>query len=193
MSLAASFAAASLRTEPPGCRVLCSVQFPWRTPFHRRPAIEGGQKACFVAGGRDLLVFAEMTGTQLGVRRGGMNPSGSVHAATVARSPWFLRSRRCDARHSARRSTSPPCSQARSSASRRSTTAFGSSPSSITISAISIWSRRLCNPSTTPSARVCHPCLRYVLSPICPGRTFSILERAKGFEPRAQPWQAITE
>jgi transposase-like protein len=33
---------------------------------------------------------------------------------------------------------------------------------------ISTWSRKPCNPSTTRSARGCHPCLRYVLSPICP-------------------------
>jgi len=28
-----------------------------------------------------------------------------------------------------------------------------------------------CSPSTTPSARGCHPCLRYVLSPMSPGWT----------------------
>ncbi len=32
----------------------------------------------------------------------------------------------------------------------------------------STWSRKPCNPSTTRSARGCHPCLRYVLSPVCP-------------------------
>ncbi len=40
-----------------------------------------------------------------------------------------------------------------------------------------------CNPSTTRSARGCHPCLRYVLSPMCSGLDKRKLERAKGFEP----------
>jgi hypothetical protein len=35
----------------------------------------------------------------------------------------------------------------------------------------SIWSRRRSKPSTTPSAQGCHPCLRNVLSPMCPVRT----------------------
>ena len=35
----------------------------------------------------------------------------------------------------------------------------------------SIWSSKPCRPSTTRSARGCHPCLRYVLSPMSPGRT----------------------
>jgi hypothetical protein len=35
----------------------------------------------------------------------------------------------------------------------------------------STWSRKPCNPSTTRSARDCHPCLRYVVLPICPDRT----------------------
>jgi hypothetical protein len=58
-----------------------------------------------------------------------------------------------------------------SSASRKSTKAFGSSASCTMISDTSTWSRKPCNPSTTRSARGCHPCLRYVLSPMCPGRT----------------------
>ncbi len=57
------------------------------------------------------------------------------------------------------------------SASRRSTRAFGSSASCSTISATSTWSRKPCNPSTTRSARGCHPCLRYDLLPMSPGRT----------------------
>ena len=36
---------------------------------------------------------------------------------------------------------------------------------------LSTWSRKPCNPSTTRSARGCHPCLRYDLLPMCPGRT----------------------
>ena len=39
------------------------------------------------------------------------------------------------------------------------------------ISDTSTWSRRPCNPSTTRSARGCHPCLRYVLLPMSPGWT----------------------
>jgi transposase InsO family protein len=35
----------------------------------------------------------------------------------------------------------------------------------------STWSRRPCNPSTTRSARGCHPCLRYSPLPMCPGQT----------------------
>ena len=71
----------------------------------------------------------------------------------------------------ARRSTSQPCSPARASESRKSTTASGSSASCTTISVISTWSRKPCNPSTTRSARGCHPCLRYVLLPMSPGWT----------------------
>jgi hypothetical protein len=72
---------------------------------------------------------------------------------------------------------------ARPSLSRKSTTAFGSSPSCTMILDTSTWSREPCNPSTTPSAQGCHPCLRYALSPMSPGRTKEMLERAKGFEP----------
>ena len=61
--------------------------------------------------------------------------------------------------------------------------AFGSPASCTMISVTSTWSRRPCNPSTTRSARGCHPCLRYDLLPMSPGRTKINLERAKGFEP----------
>jgi hypothetical protein len=40
-----------------------------------------------------------------------------------------------------------------------------------TISTSSISSRKPCNPSTTPSAQGCHPCLRYVLLPMSSVRT----------------------
>jgi hypothetical protein len=50
-------------------------------------------------------------------------------------------------------------------------TAFGSSASCTMISDTSTWSKQPCNQSTTRSARGCHPCHRYVLLPICPGRT----------------------
>jgi transposase InsO family protein len=56
-----------------------------------------------------------------------------------------------------KKSISPSCSPARNSASRKSTTAFGSSPSCIMISAISTWSKGPCRPSTIRSARDCHP------------------------------------
>lgn len=68
----------------------------------------------------------------------------------------------------ARESISQPCWPARNSASRKSTKAFGSSASCTMISATSTWSRRPCNPSTTRSARGCHPCLRYDLLPMSP-------------------------
>ena len=68
-------------------------------------------------------------------------------------------------------STSLPCWLARNSVSRKSTTAFGSSASCTMIWDTSIWSRKPCNPSTTRSARGCHPCLRYDLLPMSPGRT----------------------
>src|SRR3984893_9084134 len=68
-------------------------------------------------------------------------------------------------------STSQPCSPVSASASRRSMTVFGSSASCTTISASSISNRKPCNPSTTPSAQGCHPCLRYVPLPMSPVRT----------------------
>ena len=68
-------------------------------------------------------------------------------------------------------STSQACWPVKSSASRKSTTAFGSPASCATISDTSTWSRKPCNLSTTRSARGCHPCLRYDLSPMCPGWT----------------------
>jgi transposase len=71
----------------------------------------------------------------------------------------------------ARRSMSPPCSPVRSSESRKSMTAFGSSASCTMISAISTWSREPCRPSTIRSARDRHLCLRYKPSPMSPGRT----------------------
>ena len=60
---------------------------------------------------------------------------------------------------------------------------FGSSASSTMIWDISIWSREPCNPSTTRLGRGCHPCLRYVLLPMCPGRTNFLLVPQEGIEP----------
>jgi len=56
-----------------------------------------------------------------------------------------------------------PSWPARSSASRKSTTAFGSSASCAMISDISTSNRGHCKQSTTRSARGCHRCLRYRL------------------------------
>ena len=80
-------------------------------------------------------------------------------------------------------SISQPCSPVSASASRRSTTAFGSSASCITISASSISNRKPCNPSTTPSAQGCHPCLRYVSLPMSPVRTRDSPVEETRFEP----------
>ena len=51
------------------------------------------------------------------------------------------------------------------------------------ISAMSIWTRKLCSPSKIPSGQKCYLCLRYNLLPMCPVRTFENLERETGFEP----------
>jgi hypothetical protein len=53
----------------------------------------------------------------------------------------------------------------------------------------STWSRRPCNPSTTRSARGCHPCLGYVLSPMCPGWTLTNWSGRRDSNPRPRPWQ----
>jgi hypothetical protein len=92
-----------------------------------------------------------------------------------------------------RRSTSPPCLPANASASRRSTTEFGSSALCATISDTSIWSREPCSPSTTRSARGCYPCLRYVLSPMCSGRSSSKpTDRAPACKQKEKPRKAMS-
>jgi hypothetical protein len=67
--------------------------------------------------------------------------------------------------------------------SKESMKAFGSSASSTMILDTSTWSRKPCNPSTTRSARGCHPCLRYDLLPMSPGWTRFSLVSAEGLEP----------
>src|SRR6266536_4097146 len=67
--------------------------------------------------------------------------------------------------------------------SKRSKTAFGSSASCTTILDISTSNRGPCSPSTTRSARGCHPCLRYVPLPMSPGRTTRPLVTPGGLEP----------
>ena len=52
-----------------------------------------------------------------------------------------------------------------------------------TISASSIWSKDLATPRQPLRARGCHPCLRDVLLPICPGRTKLPWRRGRDFEP----------
>ncbi len=69
------------------------------------------------------------------------------------------------------KSTIHACWRANASASRRSTRAFGSQVSCTTISDTSTWSKKPCSPSTARSARGCHLCLRYDLSPMSPGWT----------------------
>ena len=72
---------------------------------------------------------------------------------------------------------------AKRSVSRKSTTASGSSASWTTISVISIWRKKLCSPSTTPSGQKCYLCLRNVLLPMSPGRTRNSLAPQVGLEP----------
>src|SRR2546429_650385 len=43
----------------------------------------------------------------------------------------------------------------------------------------------ICAAPPTGSARGCHPCLRYSLLPMCPGRTRNGMARSEGFEPPA--------
>src|SRR5262245_41589519 len=92
-----------------------------------------------------------------------------------------------------KRSTSPTCSQDKNSASRKSTTPSGSSPSCTTISDISTWNRGPCRPSTIRSARDCHPCLRYKPLPMSPGCTKVRWRRGcpPTDPPKRQQFQAI--
>src|SRR5918996_5809798 len=62
------------------------------------------------------------------------------------------------------------------------------------ISATSTWSRKPCNPPTTPSPRGRQPCLGYKTLPTSPGRTFWGLARPGRFElptPRSVVWCSI--
>src|SRR6267143_3230510 len=58
--------------------------------------------------------------------------------------------------------------------SKKSKKVFGWSALWSTISATSIWRKKLCSLSTTLLAQKCNLCLRYDLSPMSPGRTFRI-------------------
>src|SRR6266403_6048755 len=55
--------------------------------------------------------------------------------------------------------------------SKKSKKVFGWSALWSTISATSIWRKKLCSLSTTLLAQKCNLCLRYDLLPMCPGRT----------------------
>jgi hypothetical protein len=56
----------------------------------------------------------------------------------------------------------------------------------------STWSRKPCNPSTTRSARGCHPCLRYHLLPMSPGWTVADLVEGEGLDPPTSAFFIIT-
>ena len=58
------------------------------------------------------------------------------------------------------------------SASKKCTTTSGWSALCIMIWDTSIWRLGCSNRSKIPSAQKCYLCLRYVVSPLCPGRTF---------------------
>ena len=72
---------------------------------------------------------------------------------------------------------------------RKSTTASGSSASWITILVLSIWRKKLCSPSTIPSGQKCYLCLRYILLPMSPGRTFRMWWPGTESNRRRQPFQ----
>ena len=90
----------------------------------------------------------------------------------------------------ARKSISPPSSPDRGWASRRSTRELGSSASSTMIWDISTWSGEPCKPSTTPSSQGCHLCLKYILSPMSPGRTRKHWSGRRESNPRHSAWEA---
>jgi hypothetical protein len=71
----------------------------------------------------------------------------------------------------ARKLISARCSRDRRSASRKWKRVFGWSALWTTISATSIWRKKLCSRSTTLLAQKCYLCSRYVLLPMSPGRT----------------------
>ena len=81
-------------------------------------------------------------------------------------------------------STSQPPWQARNSASRKSTPAFGLQASCTMIPDPSTRSRKPCNLSTTRSARGCHSCPRYDLLPMSPGCTIEEVAEREGEGPR---------
>src|SRR5712664_1834433 len=68
--------------------------------------------------------------------------------------------------------------------SKKSKKVFGWSALWSTISATSIWRKKLCSLSTTLLAQKCNLCLRYDLSPTSPGRTLRLLLSRRDANPR---------
>src|SRR5216683_5396311 len=66
--------------------------------------------------------------------------------------------------------------------SKKSKKVFGWSALWSTISATSIWRKKLCSLSTTLLAQKCNLCLRYDLPPMSPGRTRGKVVRPGGLE-----------
>src|ERR1700730_13764668 len=75
--------------------------------------------------------------------------------------------------------------------SKKSKKVFGWSALWSTISATSIWRKKLCSLSTTLLAQKCNLCLRYDLSPMSPGRTQDWLVDERGFEAPASSLRTV--
>jgi hypothetical protein len=58
-----------------------------------------------------------------------------------------------------------------------------------TIWVLSIWKRKLCSPSKTPSGQKCYLCLRNNLLPMSPVWTNEDMELAEGLEPPTRSLQ----
>src|SRR3981189_3766519 len=70
--------------------------------------------------------------------------------------------------------------------SKKSKKVFGWSALWSTISATSIWRKKLCSLSTTLLAQKCNLCLRYDLSPMSPGRTVPVKPCCMELNPRPE-------
>jgi transposase len=82
-----------------------------------------------------------------------------------------------------RKSTSARSLPVKRSASQKCTTISGWSALWIMIWGISIWRRECSNRWKIRLAQKCYPCLRYVVSPMCPGWTLEVLVGSAGLEP----------
>src|SRR5260370_33226609 len=74
--------------------------------------------------------------------------------------------------------------------SKKSKKVFGWSALWSTISATSIWRKKLCSLSTTLLAQKCNLCLRYDLSPMSPGRTEKFWSREWESDPRPADYES---
>src|SRR6267143_4551652 len=74
--------------------------------------------------------------------------------------------------------------------SKKSKKVFGWSALWSTISATSIWRKKLCSLSTTLLAQKCNLCLRYDLSPMSPGRTRERWSREWELNPRPADYES---